>query len=148
VPKPYPYPPPGPALDFAVDGHSTGERFFTLGPRGISVRFTMAQSPGVTVTRLQFVIAAMHTTSPNINVRTFPVVHETWGPGVHTTTVHWDGTDDHGRRLPAGRYRIEARVSGTVPLPVTCKDDSGQGIELLTGVSGMDLNVYVRVPKP
>jgi flagellar hook assembly protein FlgD len=107
----------------------------------------MTQRPGVTVTRLQFVIAALHSTSSNTTVRTFPVVRETWGPGQHIATVRWDGTDDHGRRLPAGRYRIEARVSGTVPLPVICQDGSGHGVELFTGTSDMGLNVVVRVPK-
>jgi hypothetical protein len=135
-------------LDFAVAGRPTGQASFSLGAAGVTIPFTLTQRPGITVTRLQFVVVALHSSSPNTDVRTFPVVRETRGPGQHEATVHWDGTDDRGGRLPAGRYRIQARVTGTVPLSVICKDGSGHGVELFTGGSGMDLVVSVRVPKP
>jgi hypothetical protein len=145
VPKPLPYPPPEPALSFTIDG-KTGNRHLVTGTHGVTVHFTMTQRPGAEVTRLRFAVMPENGAMPGSEVRVFPAVRETWGPGDHVTTLKWDGTDDHGRAVRPGAYRIEAQVTGTVPQTVTCKDGSGQGVELHKGTTDEGLPVFVRVP--
>jgi hypothetical protein len=143
-PKPLPYPPPQPALSFAVDGKP--DRTFVLGPQGVAIHLAMTQRPGAEVSRLQFAIMPQYGAMPGSEIRVFAPVAQKWAPGRHTTTLRWDGRDEHGRAAKPGTYRIEARVTGVVPQSVTCKDGS-HGVELHKGTTDIGLPISVRVTK-
>ena len=60
---------------------------------------------GVAVEELRFDVAAADGPYPGSEVRRI-VAARNLGPGTHRVELRWDGRDDAGAPVPAGRYRI------------------------------------------
>jgi hypothetical protein len=103
---------------------------------------TASVHPNAVVSSVAFVVSSEDGSAPDDGG---PVIASfgSWGPGTHDVSIRWDGRDEEGVRIPAGRYRLFATTTGQSYRNVSCLDGSTGGIEVNGGGDGAGLGVLV-----
>src|SRR4051794_16128184 len=127
--------PPAPTLRFSAQHHQGNEWVVPVTGSGATVRFSVVQRPGTQVERLWFEVAPAKAVYPGSSVRRFAPVVRHGLPGRRIVSVSWDGRNDSGGLVRAGRYQLFARASTVMTGGQACastgRSDEASGLGYL-----------------
>jgi hypothetical protein len=134
--------PPGPKVEWAVDGQPGNERELPAAP-GRSLHLDANVLPNAVVNTVELIVTPADDSSED-----GPVIasFQSWGPGSHQVRIRWDGRDQNGEPIPAGRYRLFGKVLGSAYWSVPCVDGSPNGVEINGGEEEDGLGLLVVEP--